>query len=292
MDEANNQTFENTNPEEVVSKESPAQDAATKRPAPAKKQESILGAAWKDIVGSKGWFSKIFQLMIMGLIPFMNFFVSGYMLDWSATLLGGVREALPKRAFTRKSFVVGFFYQVLVAICWCVSLVTLVFLPIPLLGAVVIFVLNVFITAYGMIAGIRMALEGHFLAAFDLSDIWKVMKKDLGSLFVAVFIPALIMSIVATVLALILVAVVAGSVLASVSTAHTISNLSSFSNMTYNPYATYIMSNPWLLLGQVVAVALPLLVVFLIVFGMLVVFMNIWQMRAVAHWLKKNTAKR
>lgn len=285
----------NENQENLHSEEVKSVDKSTNATEPAQtsssfpKEDGILASSWKDIAKSKGWLVKIFQLMIMGLIPFVNLFVNGYILDWSQTLMRGTREVLPKRAFNSKAFITGFLYWVVTLVCWFSSLILLVFLPIPVLGVIIIFILNTFITAYAMIAGIRMALYNRFTAAFDLSEIWNVMRKDLGSLFLAIFVPAIIVVVIAIVLAIILVLCGFGAFATSSATRALSGSSGALGyGLVSNPYTSYLGNNLLTLFAQIASAVLPLFIIFIIIFGMLAVFMNIWQMRAVAHWLRKN----
>jgi hypothetical protein len=71
-------------------------------------QEGVLGAAWRDITGTQGWFKKVLFLCLVGCVPILNLSVEGYALRWSRELAFGERNPLPKEVFKKKEILTGF----------------------------------------------------------------------------------------------------------------------------------------------------------------------------------------
>lgn len=262
-----------------VSGQSPSQgqpQGGAVPPAPPA-QEGVLSAAWRDITASQGWFSRMFLLMIMGCVPVVSLFVNGYVLDWSCELLRGTRTALPKGTFNRKAFGVGFLYWVVSLLTSIASLVLWIFGLIPLVGIIIVFLLNLLFAGYTCIAGLRIALFNRFGAAFDFSDICKVMKRNVGGIFAVMFIPAFIAFIIIFIVVLLFL----GGSLANI--ANTANLYSSYSYLSSSYAAQAILSQLGTLLATI-GIMLPL-VVFIV--GIVGTFAQVWSLRAMAHWVNR-----
>lgn len=159
-------------------------------------QKGVLGQAWSDITSSPGWVKRMLLLMVMNVVPVLNCFVSGYLLQWGADASRGVNPSLPKQAFDLRGFLTGLFYCLLSVLMVVGMAWTGILAVIPILGWIVMALLPFFANAFLAKAGMRMAIFSRLGAAFDLSVLFAKYKKHLGPLFAATFVPNLIVVIV------------------------------------------------------------------------------------------------
>lgn len=159
-------------------------------------QKGVLGQAWTDITSSPSWIKRVLLLMVMNAVPVLNFFVSGYVLQWGADASRGVNAVLPKQSFDLRCFLTGLFYTILSVLMVVGMAWTGILAVIPILGWIAMALLPLFANAFLAMAGMRMAIFGRFGAAFELSDLFAKYKKHLGPLFAATFVPGLIVGLV------------------------------------------------------------------------------------------------
>lgn len=167
-------------------------------------QKGVLGQAWTDITSSPGWVKRVLLLMVMNVVPVLNLFVTGYLLQWGADASRGIHRTLPTARFDLRCFLTGLFYLIMSLLMTVASIWTGMLAIIPVLGWIAMAVIPLFANAFLAMAGMRMALFGRFGAAFELSDLFAKYKRSLGSLFAATFVPNLIVVVVVLALVCIL----------------------------------------------------------------------------------------
>lgn len=246
------------------------------------RQEGCLGAGWRDITSSPGWFKRLLLLAIMNCVPVLNFFVTGYCVKWGADVAGGKRETLPRGNFCKHTFVVGLLAYVLNVLLTIANLWLYAINAIPFIGFIISFVINLFASAFLSLAIMRMAVRRRFGAAFDLSEIMRRYKTRVGSLLASAVVPGIITTAIFVIIALLVLFICAGIAVATFNTG----SAASYSNLMYllNGFAY----NP---VGSAIAIAstLGILIVILVaLFLFLNAFANVWSMRAVGHWVAQN----
>lgn len=187
-------------PSSAVSDSQPTPISQVAPVATAQYQKGVLGQAWTDITASPGWVKRVLLLMVMNVVPILNLFATGYILQWGADASRGIHQTLPKERFDLRCFLTGLFYFFLSMLLAVASFWTGILALIPIVGWIAMVVIPLFANAFLAMAGMRMAIFGRFGAAFELSDLFSKYKRRLGQLFAASFVPSLIVVAVVCVL--------------------------------------------------------------------------------------------
>lgn len=245
-------------------------------------REGVLGAAWRDITSSPGWVGRTALLALMGVFPVVGFYVNGYLLRWSAELVNGARTALPKGVFDRKAFLTGFLYWVVTFLCGLAASVLVVLNVIPVLGAILAWLGFLCVNCYAAVAGIRMALSGRFGAAFDLSQIVEVLKRNPGSAFVAVFVPSLVTGLVGVLVSLMVVAVFGAA------SCSALAKSVGYASYGYGYGLSSGSDGALGALGVIFGILGPLVGIVVVVLMFCSVFGTIWSLRAFGHFVAEN----
>lgn len=276
---------------------------AQEKPAKASKstEPGAVAKAWTDITGHPGWWKRVLLLMFMGIVPFLNFFVGGYLLKWATKTSNTESKGLPRYTFDGQSFVWGFLFAVLQLICSVIIFVIALILGlVPIVGFILVWFFGIFASGFIYMAGIRMVQKNSFKDAFDLSQIFEVLKRDPWHLFLAVFLPALAVGVVTAVIVFLFAS---GFILANIHNAINIFN--GAANLAYNSSSSSLSGLSALgtnslshsygyvqpdmissIISLLAGLGGTLLVLFIIV-GILATFGEIWIVRAVAHWLRQ-----
>lgn len=270
----------------VNGQSAPAQAVAVPR------QPGPVARAWTDITSQEGWWKRVLLLMVMGIVPFLNFFVAGYLLKWATETNNKEPQGLPRHRFDSKSFVWGFFYMVMSCIIGIAIVVVCIYLNCFLIiGTIIAFFFSVFASGFIYLAGMRMVARDRFSAAFDLSQAYEIIKRDKWQLFLAVFLPGL-----ATVLLILAVIVIISTIFLSANAGNLLNLLGglsglgsaygSYGSSTLNSYGHYYSSQPdvigsllGILAGGGIAVTVGV-----VLSGAIATFGQIWVVRAVAQW--------
>lgn len=167
--------------------------------APPVYQEGCVSAAWKDIKGTPGWIRKILLLGLMNCVPILNFAVVGYGLQWGRSLVFGERGKMPTSVFGDRTFSIGFFAALFGVIAYFILGMAMGLLGMVTFGiATFAFpVIAVFAQMFINVCLARMAVMERFSAGFELSQVWWVYKRSLGSLFCATVVPSLLTGLIA-----------------------------------------------------------------------------------------------
>lgn len=265
-------------------------------------EPGAVAKAWTDITGHRDWFPRVLLLMFMGVIPFLNFFVAGYLLKWATKTSNTESQGMPRHTFDGECFVWGFLFAVVQLIATIAVVFIAIFLfMIPVIGCILVWILSIFFSGYVYIAGIRMVQKKKFGNSFDLSQIFEVIKRDPWHLFLALFLPALaacaVIAVIFAVIWSIFLAANATNFFNIISGAtgygsSSLSNLGAYGSSSalrgYGSYG-YTYSQPSMLASIVSLIAgggVAFLISFLIA-AFIGAFGNIWIVRSVAHWLRK-----
>ena len=152
-----------------------------------------LGSACTDITSSQGWFGRLLALGLIGGIPILGWFTSGYALRWARRLPLGDRSQMPRAIFEGRNFTIGFFaFLVALLVGIVLGIAGWVLGFVPLIGALAALALTVFASMFAYVLYARMALHDSLEAAFDLPQAWRAYSRSLGGLFCATMIPGLI----------------------------------------------------------------------------------------------------
>ena len=147
---------------------------------------------------------------------------------------------------------------------------------IPILGAILLVAINLLASTFCELAKMRVGVTGKLGSAFDLSELFRAYRKNLGGLFAAAIVPQLICGVVVVVVIIVLV-FLAG-----------LSGYAAYTDfLDYGHGYGYGYSFPSYGVGYLGgAFALVIVAVVLALFidglGML------WAMRAVGHWVHRN----
>lgn len=238
-------------------------------PAP----KGCVSQAWSDITSSPNWIKRILLLMIMNCVPVLSLYTNGYIMQWGAEAAHGKGESLPVGTFNRKTILYGLIPVMLMVLFLLGATVLLLLCVIPILGYIACLVGVVMGTAFYYMALLRVATTGKVASAFDLSELFRAYRKNLGSLVFSTFIPSLIGGLVSSIIALVIFSIAA------------LVSYSSIEHMTSYTY-TYLMSNPLALITFSTSFLVAFVFAFLI--ALLVQgFIELWTMRAVGHWVNR-----
>ncbi len=176
-------------------------------------QKGCVSAAWSDYRHSKGWVGKTFLLSLINCIPILNFFVDGYILNWSQEVPYGGRTSLPKHYFTGSYFKIGFFFFVISLVFGIVvGIIGSIVTYIPILGLLIYFVLLFVEWMFLGLSGLRLAMSSRLGEGFSLGKLWNAFKRNWTDLFCAIF-PIFVAQMVIILLVVVFLLVYGGSIL-------------------------------------------------------------------------------
>lgn len=267
-------------PRQTVAPQQPAAPQPAAPQQPVVLQRGVLGQAWHDITGVQGWFKQVFVLMLMGLVPVLGWYVSGYMLQWGASAANG-EQGLPRQTFTRDTLLRGVLYAVIGLIGGLATAGLFYLNLIPFIGWIAALVWGIVVSVFTTMAGIRMTAKKRFGAAFDLSELVAAFKRDPWGLVAAVFVPALVVFAIVFVVVL-LVGAMAGAAAMGAYGAY------GYRSYSYSPY--YMgSSDPFGMVAGLIG-GLGVAAVIVLVVGLLLnTFAQLWSLRAVGVWVSRNT---
>lgn len=235
--------------------------------------KGCLSAAWSDIMNSPSWFSRVILLGLVAIVPILNFVTMGYAMRWSRQLMLGRIEPMPKQIFVPRAFVNGFFAVVIaLVISLVVSICGSLLAFVPVLGALALAVLSIFSSMFQYVAIMRTAVADRLGAGFDISQIWKTFKRNMGELFCAAVLPTLIMSVIAAIIGVILFSLFA------------VSSLGTFANLAYYAYDSFDQA---LAVMQLLMSMTPVLIVFVVICSFGEAFIYLLTMRAMGHYVTR-----
>ncbi|MBR0403979.1 MAG: FHA domain-containing protein [Eggerthellaceae bacterium] len=264
------------------------------------KRESALGAAWRDITDTPGWWKKSLFLCLISCIPIVNLAVDGFALRWSRDLSFDKNEPLPKAVFKKKEILTGFRALLLNIIYGIVfmlasfavsTVVTGFFASINQgLGAAMGIVLTVLsLVAYLFIywpmvnaSTMRMTIVDHLESGLNFQKVWNVFRRSPGGAIGATIIPSLVAALVQFVLVVIFFAII-GAVLQSAANNY-LDMIGGYGYMSYmiDPYSLIDDSLSYAYnLGNLATV---LMIVMFIAAGMVSMFAKMLTWRAMGHW--------
>ncbi len=240
--------------------------------------KGCVGQAWSDITSSPNWIKRVLTLMLMNCVPVLNFFAVGYGLQWGAQAAKGEPKPLSAGAFNKKTFVLGLIVVLLDILLAVATIVFGVLSFIPILGAILLIAINLMASAFYELAKMRAGVTGKLGSAFDLSELFRAYRKNLGGLFAAAIVPKLICGVVIVVIVIVLVFLAGLSGYAA---------YTDFLDYDYSYGYGHGYSYPAYGVGYLGgAVAL------IIVAAVLALFIDglgmLWAMRAVGHWVHRN----
>ncbi len=250
--------------------------AAVGMPAEYVVPKGCVGQAWSDITNSPNWIKRVLTLMLMNCVPVLNFFAVGYGLQWGAQAAKGEPKPLSAGAFNKKTFVLGLIVVLLDILLAVATIVFGVLSFIPILGAILLVAINLLASAFCELAKMRAGVTGKLGSAFDLSELFRAYRKNLGGLFAAAIVPQLICGVVIVVVVIVLV-FLAG-----------LSGYAAYTDfLDYDYGYGYGHSYPAYGVGYLggafaLVIVAAVLALFIDGLGML------WAMRAVGHWAHRN----
>jgi hypothetical protein len=254
-----------------VQQPQPAPEYPQNTYAPA--QKGCVSQAWSDIVSSPNWVKRILLLMVMNCVPILDLYAGGYTLQWGSDAARGKAGSLPVGSFDRKTILLGLVPFLLTILLLLGVTVLLLFCVIPILGYIICFVGIVMANAFYYMALLRVGATGKVASAFDLSELFRAYRKNLGGLVFATLIPGILGGLVVTVIVLIIITIV------------TLLNYPTFANMS-SYTQLYFANNPLELLGFSVSFLIAFVLAVLIAF-LVQGFVDLWTMRAVGHWVNR-----
>ncbi len=246
--------------------------------APAPK--GCVGQALSDITGSPHWIKRVFLLMLMNCVPILNIYVAGYSLQWGAQAARGKSEPLAPGSFDAKTFLLGLFPLLLSILMALGTSIFFMFLFIPIIGALFVAVVNLLAYAFYVMSTMRAGVTGKLSRAFDLSELFRAYRKNLSGLLAASIVPALLGGLVVFVIGVLLMALVG------------VSSYAAFSAMNGSSYGflgsfRYGYVDPSAVFGVLAGLSFALtIIVILALFAE--GFVNLWIMRAVGYWVRRN----
>lgn len=247
--------------------------AAQTRPVYAK---GCVGAAWSDITSSQGWFKKILLLGLIMCVPILNFYVIGYCMRWARQLVLGKIESMPQRIFEEGNFSQGFYGFVwLFVLSLVCGIASSIISWVPLLGAIAAICILIFQKLFGMVGIMRVAISKQLGSGFDISEDWRALTKNFGSLFCAAILPQLIMVgvvfVVVVIMAFMLVA---------------LAGASAFQYAPYSYGGIYDVGFAFAMISMLLAM-IPAFLICYVVICMVGALVSVWAYRAVGHYVAR-----
>ena len=251
------------------------QPVAPMPPAP----KGNVGQAWSDITSTPNWIKRVLILMLMNCVPVLDIFFRGYVLQWGAEAVRGKAAPMVPGSFNRKTFVLGLVPFVLNILLNLGSAVLWVLGFIPFIGFILAIVADWMASAFCYMAIMRVGATGSFGSAFDLSELVRVYRKNIGGLLFATIIPGLICSAIAFLVGFILLLIVS---LFSMGSLDGIEQAIRYLNRYGDPIA--IIS----IFGSLIAVFGVALILVILFASFMDGFAQLWTMRAVGYWVGRN----
>lgn len=260
-----------------------AASASTSAPTPAPATavtKGCVGQAWSDITSSPNWVKRLLILMLMNCVPVMRYFSSGYALQWGAQAAKNNPQPLEAGCFAKRTFLFGLVVALLDALLALGTLVFALAYLIPVLGAILVIAIDLLATSFCTMSQLRVGTTGRLGSAFDLSELFRAYRKNLGGLVVAAVVPNLICTAIILVVVIIVLFFVG------------VSGYAAFSDMSnYNYGYGFGVDNSSFMPGWIIGMlsGLVVVVVFVVLFAMFVGGLgNLWTMRSVGYWVARN----
>lgn len=240
-------------------------------------KHGCVAQAWDDITESKGWGKKAFLLGLINMVPVLNFFVSGYAMDWARQLEEDKVEPMPQKLFGEGYFKQGFFAFVLNLVWSMACLVAIAVVDVvPLLGWLLALAFGILATSFSTLSVMRTAISRGLSAGFDVKDIWNALfKADFGKALGATIAPKLIIEAIGLFICISILVIFGLASLTS------ISQLSSAASMGFaSSYYTSIIL-------ELLISLIPLLLVCYMVVMFSKALGLVWSMRATSHYVMR-----
>lgn len=197
-------------PQQAQQPQQPQQAQKVQQPAQPKPQTTSVkkkkvtydkgccGAAWQDILNSKGWIGKTLLFALINYVPVLRWVISGYSMRWSRQLFFGKVQSLPKGIFADRSFVTGAkYFLVSMVVAIVTGMVCFVFGFIPFMSFTIIFVFTVFVQMVMNFCYVRMAIFDDLGEGFKVNKSFMCVTRDFGKAFCVEFFPSLIFDLAA-----------------------------------------------------------------------------------------------
>lgn len=157
-------------------------------------KHGCLAQAWDDITESEGWAKRILLLGLVNMVPILNFFVSGFAMQWARQLPVDKVEGMPTKIFRDGAFLQGFYAFVIALVVGVVSgVVSWVVGLVPLLGALVGVAASLLLSMFRTLSIMRVAIAQNLAPGFDVKALWNaVFTNRFGKLFCATLLPGII----------------------------------------------------------------------------------------------------
>ena len=187
-------------------------------------QTGYYHTAWSDIKNSPKWFGKLCLLALIGFIPiFGQIVIAGYVYGWARDIAWNIHAPMPERIFGNedgKLYSRGFFVWL---ISFVFSIPAMIFYAASLgasnsslasaLLSLLFLAFSIAALAFAAVGIMRMSIYGRLSPGFQVKQIWKMIKQDVGGLvriFGMVILVSIIIGIV-SVFAVIFVALISGA---------------------------------------------------------------------------------
>lgn len=157
-------------------------------------KHGCLAQAWDDITESPGWGKEICLLGLVNMVPVLNFFVTGYSMNWAGQLTRDHVGPMPDRIFADGSFLHGFYAFVISLVVGLVGgAVASIFNVVPFVGSICAIAVALILQMYWALAVMRVEMARNLGPGFDISVIFKAMFSDrFGKVFSVTVVPKLI----------------------------------------------------------------------------------------------------
>lgn len=157
-------------------------------------KHGCVAQAWDDITESEGWGKRITLLGLVNVVPILNFFVTGYSMEWARQLEEDRVEPMPKKVFGDGFFLQGFYAFVIgLVISACTLAVDAVLGYIPFIGVLASVALAFFFAIFRGLSLVRVAIARELGPGFSVKEIWDGMfSNNFGKAFCATIVPGLI----------------------------------------------------------------------------------------------------
>lgn len=152
--------------------------------------QGCIAAAWQDVKESPGWVGRAVLLGIIQCVPILNFFATGYALNWAREVPFGGKTPMSGPIFTGKNFEIGFYAFVIMLLTSLVgSLGAGILGVVPVLGQLAGLVFCVALGAFAALCCVRIGIEGRIGAGFKLADTWSAIMRNPKSFLLVALLP-------------------------------------------------------------------------------------------------------
>lgn len=240
-------------------------------------KHGCVAQAWDDITESAGWAKKAFLLGIINMVPVLNFFVSGYAMDWARQLEDDKVEPMPEKIFSEGYFKQGFFAFVLNLVWGIVTMVALAIVDvIPLVGFILGIAIGILTTSLSTLSVMRTAISQELASGFEVKHVRNsFFKAGFGKALGATFAPKLIIEAIGVFICASIL------VIFGLTSITTISQLGSAASMSF--MSSYYTS----LMVELLVSLIPLLLVCYMVVMFAKALGLVWTMRATSHYIMR-----